>query len=76
MQRCDRHATAVSTQLIRELLGWPSISTTPEERHCTRAGREQASKGRTDDLTDLGSICPPRRELRMGISGPWLHSPW
>ena len=56
MQRSERHATAVSNHRVRGLLDLRTISTTPPERHCTRAGREQAGKRRTDDLTDLCSI--------------------
>ena len=38
--------------------------------------REQASKGYSTNLTDLRSICLFGTELRAGISGPWLQSPW
>ena len=63
-QRSERHATAVSNHPIRGLIGMRSISTTPPERHCTRAGREQASKRRIDDLTDLLNL--PFRERAQG----------
>ena len=46
------------------LLDLRSISTTAAERHCTRARREQASKGRTDGLTNLCSICPLKESSR------------
>ena len=53
MQRSERQATAVLNHPIRGLPDLRSISTTPPELHCTRAVREQASKGRADELTDL-----------------------
>ena len=76
MQRSERHATAVSNHPIRGLLHLSSISTTPQERHCTRAGRQQASEGRPDDLTNLCPVCPLKGDLRAGINCPWLQSPW
>ena len=75
-QRSEQPARAVSNQPFRGLLDLRSISTNPLERHCTRPGREQASKGRTDDLTDWSSICSLRAEPRAGISRRWLQSPW
>ena len=75
-QRYEQNTTAVSNHPIRGLLDLRSISTPLPKQHCTRPGREQASKGRSDDLTDLCSICPLSEELRAGMSLPWLQSPW
>ena len=75
MQRSEGHATPVSNNPIRGLLDLRSISTTPSERHCTRAGAEQASQGIFDDMTDLRSIRPFGREPSADISRPWLQLP-
>ena len=49
---------------VRGLLGMRSISTTPPEPHCTRARREQASKGNIGDPTDLLNL--PFQERAQG----------
>ena len=49
-QGSQRHATSVSNHPIRGLLDVRSISTTPREQLCTRAGREQANKVLGDRL--------------------------
>ena len=60
MQRAEQRATAVSNNSIKALLNMRTISTTTLEQHCTEAGREQASKGCMDNLTDV--LSPPVRK--------------
>ena len=64
-QRSERHTTAVSNHLIRGLLNCRSISSTPMERHCTRAGREQAGKG-THRRPDSPLLSLPARRRAQG----------
>ena len=44
-----------------------SISTTPRAQYCTRAGREQASKERFKNLTNLRRIRPFGPELGLCV---------
>ena len=69
-QWSERHATSVSNHLIRGLLDLRIISTTPPERHFTKTGREQDSKGHSDEVTALRSICPVGTEDMARIRRP------